>query len=288
MEIVCPNCQRKRTIDASKLPAGNVTVRCEACDHRFTLKSARRLSVMITKGGVGKTTTAVTLASGLALNGYKVLLVDTDTQGQTSYMMGLKSNDGLAKLLLGEKDAGEAVLKARENLWLLAGGKSLASVKRMITRMDYGGERTLTNKLQPLEKSYDFIILDTSPSWDTLTVNVLFYARELIVPVSLEIMPVQGLAEFLKSFSQLRAHNKDIRLRYILPLFLAKPTENSRAILRSLEKYYGKYICTPIRYSTRISEAPAYGMTIFEYAGGDKVVQDYKDLVREVLKGDEI
>ncbi len=288
MEIVCPNCKKRRVVDASKLPRGNVAVRCESCDHRFTLKNARRLAIMITKGGVGKTTTAVTLAAGLALNGHRVLLVDTDTQGQTAYMLGVNGNDGLAKFLMDDAAEQDAVVKARENLWLLVGGRGLAGVKRYITRMDFGGEKLLASKLAPLEKNYDFIIMDTSPSWDTITVNVLFYAKELVVPVSMEIMPIQGLSEFLKSFSQLRQHNKEIRLRHILPIFLSKPTENSKAILRSLEKFYGKYICTPIRFSTRLAEAPAYGMTIYEYAGGDKVVEDYKDLIKDVLRTDEI
>lgn len=99
----------------------------------------RRIGVCLSKGGVGKTTTAVNLAAGCALAGYKVLLVDTDTQGQSAYMLGVKPPGGLAELLTQELIQEETLFKARENLWLLAGGKSLAGVKRLINRKDFGG-----------------------------------------------------------------------------------------------------------------------------------------------------
>lgn len=287
MEIKCPKCNHTREIDDNKIPEAKVMIHCQACGNRFPLARARSIGVMITKGGVGKTTTAVNLAAGLALEGQRVLLVDTDTQGQSAYMLGVKPESGLAELVTGDVNPDECVFKARDNLWLLSGGKSLASMKRVISRKSFGGEVTLREALGPLELRYDFVVVDTSPGWDALTVNVLFYVKELLVPVSLEVMSVQGLSEFLKSFSAIKKYNKDVELKYLLPTFRHLTNKSSDALLDNIEKLYGKYLCTPIRYSQRVSEAPAYGMTIFEYAGGDKVVKDYRSLIKEVLYGED-
>lgn len=288
MDIICPKCKFKRSIDDSKIPNKRAIVHCKACDHRFPLQRARSIGIMISKGGVGKTTTSVNLAHGLALRDYKVLLVDTDTQGQCSYLLGVKPRYGLTDLARGDVEPRDAIFKAREGLWLLGGGKSLAELKRLIDRKDFGAEATLNELLTPLEINYDFIIVDSAPGWDPLTVNVLFYVKEVLVPVSLEVMSVQGLSEFLKSFSSIRKYNKEVNLKYILPTFLNRTNKNSTEILEGFEKLYGKYLCTPIRYSPRLAEAPGYGMTIYEYAGGDKVVTDFRDLVDEVVKGDEL
>jgi len=287
MDIVCPNCGFRRTVDDSKIPAKRAVVHCKSCGHRFPLPMARSIGVLLSKGGVGKTTTSVNLAAGLALAGKKVLLVDTDTQGQASYMLGVKPKAGLTALVTGELEADEAMFKARDNLWLLAGGKSLAGIKRMIDRKDFGGEMTLLEALGPLESRFDFIVIDSSPGWDPLTVNVLFYVKEVLIPVSLEVMSLQGLAEFIKSLSSIKRYRKEVGIKYILPTFLDDRITNPGEILEKLKKIYSQYLCTPIRYNVRLSEAPAYGMSIFEYAGGSTASADYKALVDKVLAEDE-
>lgn len=292
MKVICPQCRKEHNVDESKIPAGAKVAQCRACGHRFPLfeqataepekPKTRRIGVTLSKGGVGKTTTAVSLAAGLALAGYKVLLVDTDTQGQAAYVLGMKPKAGLTELVTGELPPEETIVQARENLWLLAGGRSLAGIKRLIDRKDFGGELTLVEALEPIEKDYDYVIVDTSPGWDPLTVNVLFYVYELITPVSLEVMTLQGLVEFLKSLSSIQKYRADVTLNYILPTFLDKRIKNPDAILDKLKDLYGEYVCTPIRYNVRLSESPAYGKTIFEYAPGSHGSQDYRDLVRKI------
>ncbi len=293
MKVICPQCKKEHNIDESKIPANAKSAQCRACGHRFPLfesvpqdvepaRVTRRIGVTLSKGGVGKTTTSVNLAAGLALAGFKVLLVDTDTQGQAAYVLGLKPKAGLTELVTGELPAEAAMVEARENLWLLAGGRSLAGIKRLIDRKDYGGELTLAEALEPLEKEFDYVIVDTSPGWDPLTVNVLFYVNELITPVSLEVMTLQGLVEFLKSLASIQKYRGDVTLNYILPTFLDKRIKNPDSILDRLKSLYGEYVCTPIRYNVRLSESPAYGKTIFEYAPGSHGALDYRELVRKV------
>lgn len=300
MVIICPHCQHEHAVDESRLPANVTKVRCKSCKELFDIvnqKAAatspteattakntepRRIAVTLSKGGVGKTTTAVNLAAGLALAGYKVLLVDTDTQGQSSFMLGIKPKAGLTEFVNDELSLDETMVKARERLWLLGGGRTLAGLKRVIDRKDFGGEMTLKEKLSTIDKQFDYVVVDTSPGWDPLIVNVLFYVKEVLTPVSLEVMTLQGLVEFLKSMSSIQKYNKDVSLKYILPTFHDQRVKKSDGILTKLEELYGNHVCTPIRYNVRISEAPAYGQTIYEFAPGSPGAQDYRDLIRKV------
>jgi chromosome partitioning protein len=315
MIITCPHCDKQHNIDEKRIPPNVKMARCQACGQQFPLNiprseapaqappppeaapkpakaseslasrpsgEPRRIGVSLSKGGVGKTTTSVNLAAGLALAGKRVLLVDTDTQGQSSFMLGVKPKGGLTELVTEELPPEQAIVQARKNLWILAGGKSLAGLKRLIDRKDYGGELTVASTLTAVEKDYDYVVVDTSPGWDPLTVNVLFYVNELLTPVSLEVMSIQGFGEFLKSIASIQKYRKEVRLQYILPTFRDMRVKKGTDFLVQLKKLYGEKVCEPIRYNIRLSEAPAYGQTIFEFAPGSNGAQDYRDLVRKV------
>lgn len=242
----------------------------------------RRISVSISKGGTGKTTTAVHLAHGLALAGHRVLLVDTDAQGQAGAMLGVRPEAGLAELISQEATAEEATIQARERLWLLAGGRSLAGVRRLIDRKDHGGERTLSEALTPLEDGYGYIILDTAPGLDPMAVNCLFYAEEVLAPVSLEVLTLRGLLDFSRTIRDIQVHKPEVSLRYILPTFLDGRVRKSREILGQLHLHYSLQLCSPIRYSVKLSEAPGYGQTVFEYAPASTGATDYQLLVERI------
>jgi chromosome partitioning protein len=244
----------------------------------------RKIAVALSKGGVGKTTTAVNLAAGLARAGGSVLLVDVDTQGQAARSLGLQPHLGLAELAAGEVSAGQAVTAARERLFLLAGGRGLVGLKRLITRREFGGERTLVEALAPFEGQYDYVVLDTAPGWDALTVNTLFYAAEVLAPVSLEVMTLQSLLEFTQSMVAIQRYHGELALRYVLPTFLDRRVRKSEEILEQLSSAFSEQLCRPIRYNVRISEAPGYGQTIFEYAPHSPGAEDYQRLTERVLQ----
>ncbi|MCM2286603.1 MAG: AAA family ATPase [Desulfobacula sp.] len=308
--IVCPKCEKKHTVNLDTIkenavPGKNIAARCKSCGHKFPValddlftqdkepaaeskSTLRRICVTLSKGGVGKTTTSVNLSAGLALAGYKVLLVDTDTQGQSSYILGTKPRAGLTELLTKELSPEECIIRARKNLWLLSGGKSLAGVKRIIDRKSFGAEWTMSEALKGLDHRYDYVIIDTAPGWDQLIVNVLFYATEVLVPVALEVMPLQGLAEFMKSLGSIQKYRKEIVLKYIVPTFMDTRVKGPEAIYTQLKKLYPEYICTPIRYSESLSEAPSYGKSIFEFAPGSTASADYRELVKKVTQDNKV
>ena len=308
MIIICPKCARKHKVNLdmvkSHIDSGkNVSATCRSCKYKFPVLvdplddskkgekegnkvPARKICITLSKGGVGKTTTSVNLGAGLALAGYKVLLVDTDTQGQSSYILGKKPKAGLTELLTKELTPDECVVQARKNLWLLSGGKSLAGVKRIIDRKSFGAEWTLAEAMKPLDHQYDFILIDTSPGWDQLIVNVLFYATEVLVPVALEVMPLHGLSEFMKSLGSIQKYRNEISLKYIVPTFLDTRIKGPQRLYSELKKLYPDYVCTPIRYSESLAEAPSFGKSIFEFAPGSTASADYRELIRKVSMDD--
>lgn len=243
----------------------------------------RKIAVALSKGGVGKTTTAINLAAGLARAGQRVLLIDMDTQGQAAKALGLRPPAGLAEMVMDDLTPDQVLAEAREGIWLLAGGRSLAGLKRVIARKDFGGEQTLAEALAPVEGRFDLVLLDTAPAWDTLTVNALFYATEVLVPVSLEVMALQGLIEFARALVPIQSYHPGLALRYVVPTFMDRRVKKSGEILGQLESYYNDLLCKPIRYNVRLSEAPGYGQTIYEYAPTSAGAQDYQTLTERIL-----
>ncbi|HEV2917063.1 MAG TPA: ParA family protein [Candidatus Babeliales bacterium] len=244
----------------------------------------RKIAVTLSKGGVGKSTGAVSIAHGLALHKRKVLLIDTDDQGQDAFLLGVEPPKGLADVLNEDTSAQEAIFQARPNLWILSGGKPLAGIKRSIGRKDYGAEQTLSEAIKPLEAQFDYIIMDTSPAWDPLTINSLFYATEVLTPVSLEILTMNSLAEFVDRLNSVKKFNKHLNHCYVLPTFHDGRVKKSAEILGQLKKHFAAKLCEPIKYNVRISESAGFGQTIFEYAPQSPGAKDYQKLIQRILK----
>lgn len=237
----------------------------------------RKIAIANRKGGVGKTTTAVNLAHGLAMTGERVLLVDTDTQGHCSRLLGINPEVGLAELIEGEKEPTDLLIEARERLFLLAGGKTLGGISRLIARQNVNPQMVLTEALSPLEDQFDYVILDTAPGFTELSVNALFYADEVMVPVSMEVLAVQGFKDFLAELSEIQKY-RDVDIRYIVPTFVDGRVKKTTEILNQLQKHFSDLITTPIHYSSKLSEAPSYGETIYEFAPRVRVAKEYAKL----------
>ena len=245
----------------------------------------RKIALTNAKGGVAKTTSCVNLGAGLALLGYRTLLVDCDTQGQVCKSLGVRAGEGLGELLQGEAGPADVQIEARENLFVIAGGGSLSGAKRLISRRDMRSELVLNEALQDL-RGYDFVLLDTAPSWDVLNVNCLFYVRELLIPVSMEALALQGLGELVGRVDQVQHYRQDQTLqRSIIPTFYDGRVRKSAEILEQLERYFPGAVLPAVRYNVKLSEAPGFGQHIFEYSRTSNGAADYARLAKRLAKG---
>ena len=230
---------------------------------------------------MGKTTTAVNLGAGLAMRGDSVLLVDLDTQGHVGRALGVSPPHSLYDVLDKNLPAGQAISRARPRLDLLAGGRLLARTKKTIASLPFGGEHVLSERLGELAQ-YDYVILDTAPSWDVLNVNALFYAHEVLLPISMEALAIYGMADFLESIKGVRRYNPSVHLKYVLPTFFDRRVRKSSEILQQLLDHFQRTVLPPIRYNVDLSECPAHGRTIFEYAPRSRGSKDYARLVERI------
>lgn len=243
----------------------------------------RKIAITTLKGGTGKTTTAVNLAAGLAARGLPTLLIDTDSQGQCAKALGVQPEAGLAELMAGQATPGEALFQARDGLYLLAGGPSMAGALREIARMDYGAEQALSKALAPYEGRAAYAILDNAPGWSPLLANVLFYAEELLAPVLLEGLAVAGLLDFYGRLQDIKEYRPGLELSYILPIAMDRRLSQSSEILQQLEAAFPDRLLEPIPLNVRLSEAATRGQTIWEYAPSSTGAEAYSRLTEAIV-----
>jgi chromosome partitioning protein len=242
----------------------------------------RTIAIASAKGGIGKTTTAVNLALRLAHYERRILLIDLDTQGQAADALGVTPSHGLYDYMSGDVDATEALLEVRPNVFLLAGGTSLARLDRELGREDYRAEEKIKNGIAPLHAYFDYVLYDFPPAWSLLTINGLFACQEILAPVGLEMLSVQGLLKFLERIRPILQLTNG-RLAYVLPTMLDKRLAQSAEILTQLHQELGAVVCEPIRIDVRLSEAPGHGESIFEYMPGGRGAVDYDKLTKRIL-----
>ncbi|RKZ15372.1 hypothetical protein DRQ50_07570 [bacterium] len=239
----------------------------------------RIIAVAMTKGGVGKTTTAVNLSHGLARRGHRVLLVDTDTQGQCAKALGVETELTITEVLLGEADLLDAVTRARENLDVVAADHHLTRAALAIARRDKDGHRALAEALEPARDRYDWVVLDAAPGVDAVAVNVLGCADDVIAPVALNPAALAGVMDFVRHVARVGRHNPRLGLRYVLPTFQDLRTRQSGDMLEQLRAHFGNRLCPPIRVNVELAEAFGYQRTIFEHAPHSRGADDYTGFV---------
>jgi chromosome partitioning protein len=242
----------------------------------------RKIAIVGFKGGIGKTTTCVSLGAGLALKGRRVLLIDTDTQSNLSLSLGIDGfTRSLADVLARRLDARDCVLSARKNLDLLPGSIDLFKAQQRLV-LELGREEAFGDLLVELE-DYDYQLFDCAPSLSLLTVNAIAYADEIVIPVSMEILALAGMRQFIGYLREVtRVLGRGAVVRLIVPTFYDPRRRVSDQVLQTLQRDFPARVSEPIRLDTRLSEAPGAGQTIFEYAHRSRGAQDYARLVERV------
>ena len=228
------------------------------------------LTIANQKGGVGKTTTAVTLAHGLAMQGLRILLVDLDSQGHVAESLGVEKAPGLQRLLVLEEPLSRVVVTARKNLDIVPSNKTTDAAKRYLVTEPLS-HKALSKVLKNAD--YDLVLLDCAPSFDLLHIAALVASDMLLIPTKPEYLAVEGVRELLRSAHELLQEGEShVNLVAVLPTFYERVTRETAEQLRTLVGAFGQRVWPPIPQDTRAREAAAHGQSLWEYASWSPVI----------------
>jgi chromosome partitioning protein len=227
------------------------------------------------KGGVGKTTTTVTLGSGLASLGYRVVIVDMDPQGHDAYMLDLPKAGGLSRWFYDGEALKTQAIQAKENLFILRGNKTTEKVKGRIKDESYGEEK-FAKALREETNSFDVVLMDTAPSMDPLHVAGLLAADFALIPTKLRLMDLDGVSEIKHSIDEVALHGHAIDYA-ILPTFYERKPNEPMLQLRELIRVFPNRVWPPIMQDIKVGEAPKHGLTLWDYAPKCNAVIGYPD-----------
>lgn len=255
------------------------------------VKLGKVISVANQKGGVGKTTTTVNLASILARRGKKVLLIDADPQGNATSGLGVDKEVEFSTydILVNDTEMQDTLQDTMiKNLKVCPSDINLAGAEVELVSM-MSREQRLNEKLSKIKEQFDYVLIDCPPSLGLITLNAFTASNSVLIPVQCEYFALEGLGQLLNTINLVKKHlNKNIQIEGALLTMYDIRTNLSNQVVKEVKKYFNnKVYKTVIPRNVRLSEAPSYGMPIIEYDLKSKGAKSYIKFTKEFLKMNE-
>lgn len=260
------------------------------------MRKCKVIAVTNQKGGVGKTTTTENVAIGLVRQGFDVLIVDFDPQGDLTSCLGWKNNDALEHSVssmlddyINDNDINydALILHHEEDVDLIPANIELADFEMRLVSV-INREQTLSNCIEPLRDKYDYIMIDCPPSLGMLTVNALSAADEVLIPVQTQYLPAKGMTKLLQTVNKVqRKINSNLKITGIVMTLADLNTNITKSTIDTIHENFGRNIRvfdTIIPKATKASEASISGKSIYAYAKDSKVAVAYDNLTKELIK----
>lgn len=250
------------------------------------------LAITNQKGGVGKTTTAINVAAALAANDLKVLVIDSDPQGNATTGLGATKDPdhpSLYHILLGSAEIPDAVLHTSfEGLDLVPGDKNLVGANLELVDSQKR-EFRLREKVAVVRSMYDFILIDCPPALDLLTLNALLAADSVLVPIQCEFFALEGISELMDTIARIRtSFDHPLAIEGILLTMFDDRTNLTRQVANDLRDFFGDQVFeTVIPRSIRLAEAPSHGQSILAYDVRSRGAESYIKLAKEILENEQ-
>ena len=249
---------------------------------------SRVFAISNQKGGVGKTTTTINLAASLAASEFKVLVIDSDPQGNATSGLGVQKNSGrpsLYHVLLGGVDPREALVPTEfEGLSLIPADKNLVGANLELVEIP-NREYRLRESIQQIRNDFRFVLIDCPPALDLLTLNALVAADSVLVPIQCEFFALEGISELMDTIDRVReSFQHPLQVEGILLTMFDDRTNLTRQVAADLKGFFGDDVFqTVIPRSVRLAEAPSFGKPILSYDPRSRGAESYIKLAKEIL-----
>ncbi|MGL5152090.1 MAG: ParA family protein [Clostridium sp.] len=242
------------------------------------------------KGGVGKTTTNINLCAYLAMEGYKVLTIDIDPQGNTTSGLGLDKRSlelSMYDVLTSETSLSDVIIRSDllQNLYIAPSTMELAGAEVEMIGNE-GRERILQSKIKEVEKDFDFVFIDCPPSLGVLTINALTSSNSVLIPIQCEFYALEGVGQLINTINLVkRSLNKDLDIEGVVMTMYDYRTNLSNEVYKEVENYFAeKVFNNTIPRNIRLAEAPSFGLPIMLYDEKCKGAESYSKLTKEFLE----